>query len=173
MKRGSRTEIVRVSACVAVAALLSILVPHVASVMRFVPGESAPAEMPMVVRWIAQDGAKQRVVTRHGDLTRVQEAHPEASLILDMHRGRIELEDGRYATFEVEEFPKGQIITLELHEPGEYTYATYRVEGGTISPIALRVVRADETTYLLLAALVAALALGRFRPARRRRPATA
>lgn len=175
--RGNKTvnEMMRVVACVAIAALIAYLVPHVASFTR--PAYDDTAAMPVLVRVPDASGAKRRMVVRLGELETLRAKHPDATLMLDTRQGRVALDPtgaaDRIASYEVEEFPRGQIIALEVRDEGERIYASYRVEGRSITPISMRTIRSDETTFILLAGLVAALLLGRIGMRRSLRTAAA
>ncbi len=173
LRRGHLAEITRAVACVAIAALVAQVAPHVVSFNQFASGDPPPAGMPIAVRLPTPNGAKQRLITRHAELEGLRSQHPDLSLLLDTSSGRIAHSSERVSTFKVEEFPRGQIITLELRDANEYVHARYKVEGYTVTPLSMRLVRTDDTTYLLLAGLVTALVLGRIGTRRRLQPAMA
>lgn len=165
------TDVFRVVACVAIAAIIGTLVPHVFATARYSSDDVPAADMPIVVRVSDGKGGKRKSIRRWGELEQLRSTDPDLTLLLDTKTGRIALDADarslRYASYEIEEYPKGQIVTLILRESNEQLHSNYRVEGGTIQPISLRAERDDNTTLALLAGLIAALALGRVSPRRR------
>jgi hypothetical protein len=177
IQSGKTRDIVRVVACVAIAAIIGTLVPHVFATARYSSDDVPAADMPIVVRIADGKGGKRKAVRRWSELEQLRASNPELMLLLDTKRGRIAMDsDGgslRHATYDIEEYPQGQIVTLVLHDTSEQFHSTYRVEGNTIYPIAFRVERDDYTTLALLAGLIAALALGRVSLPRRARTSPA
>ena len=166
-------DVLRVIACVAMAALVSQLAPHVVSTTRYDDLVTPDPEMPVIARVPEANGTKRRMIVRWDELAALRDTKPGATLLLDTRAGRILLDGDpgstRQAQFEVEEYPKGQWVTLTVHETGVSYFSAYRVEGAEVRPVSLRVVRHDHTTYALLGGLVFALAAGRFPALRRKR----